>query len=328
MKRIIRVSAPGQIFLFGEHAVVYGQPALAAAINISTEAKAKPRADDQIKIVSKGVGNLKGKVKKTNGDWSIQEKTGELSRLRFVVKTAEITLNHLDEGSGFELEIDSEVPVGSGLGSSSAVTTATAAAISSIFDRNLSKDDISDLAYDAELKVQGAASKTGVKVATHGGFLKVTGDEMNSISDISELKVLIGNTGDYGNTGELVKKVRLSKESRPEIINPIIEAIGKTTEAGIKSLQDENLEKVGVLMNVNQNLLEGLGVSSPKLRKLIKAARDAGGKGAKITGAGGGGCMVALTEESVDRISRAIEKKGGEPIKVKVGVEGLSFDSK
>lgn len=325
MKRIISVSAPGQIFLFGEHAVVYGQPALATAINIRTEAKAKSRTDNQIKIGSEGVGDLEGRVKKSNGKWKIQKKTGDLSRLRFVVKTVELTLNHLNEGRGFELHIDSEVPVGSGLGSSSAVTTATAAAISSILDGNLSRDEISDIAYDAEMKVQGAASKTGVKVATHGGFLKVSDDKMNPIKDISELKVLIGNTGNYGNTGKIVKKVRLARESRPKIINPIIEAIGKTTEAGIKSLQEKNLKKAGVLMNVNQNLLEGLGVSSPKLRELITAARDAGAEGAKITGAGGGGCMVALSQEPLDRISKAIEEKGGEPMKVKVGVEGLEF---
>lgn len=324
-ERTKTANSPGQIFLFGEHAVVYGQPALAAAIDIRTEAKAEPLSDNKFEVKSKNVGELNGEVQKVDGRWSIRDKSGDLEKLRFVTKVAELTFDYLDKGKGLKLHIKSDVPPGAGLGSSSAVTASTAAAISSAIEENLNKDEISQLAYDAEVEVQGAASRTGVNVATYGGFIKVREDEMEELEDLPELDMLIGCTGKYGNTGELVAKVRRLKESHPKIIEPIVEAIGKSAEVGIESLRESHLKRVGALMNTNQNLLEGLGVSSPELRNLIQTARNSGAIGAKLTGAGGGGCMIALGPDKIDEMAEAIEEEGGKPMKAKIGVQGLRY---
>lgn len=318
-------SSPGQIFLFGEHAVVYGQPALATAINARTEVKAERLSDGNFKVESRGIGKLNGEIKNVNGKWTIQERSGDSEKLRFVTKVTELTLNRLDSGGGLKLHIISDLPPGSGLGSSSAVSTATSAAVSSALDSPLEKDEISQLAFDAEVEVQGAASRTGVNVATYGGFLEIQGDKSKKLEDLPELNVLIGYTDKYGDTGEMIEKVRRLKESFPEIIDLIMETIGKTTKVGIKSLQRNHVRKVGALMDANQNLLEGLGVSSSELRNLIRASRSAGTIGAKLTGSGGGGCMIALCPKKVNKIAKAIEDAGGEPIVAKIGVEGLKY---
>ncbi|KXB01633.1 hypothetical protein AKJ41_00830 [candidate division MSBL1 archaeon SCGC-AAA259O05] len=319
-------SSPGQIFLFGEHAVVYGFPALATAINMRTEVQAELGSNNKIEIHSQGVGKLEGEVKEVNGKWSIKKKSGDSEKLRFVTEVIQLTLNHIDRGDGFRIYIKSDLPPGSGLGSSSAVTTATAAAVSSALGKNLTREEISDLAYNSELEVQGAASRTGVNVATYGGFLKIQESEKKSLERLPKLKILIGYTGNYSNTGKLVGNVRGLKESRPTIVNPILKAIGKATESGIESLEEGNLERVGVLMNANQSLLRGLNVSSPHLNDLIQAARSSGALGAKLTGAGGGGCMIALSQEDIDRISKSISEAGGESMEAKIGAEGLKND--
>ncbi|KXB07046.1 hypothetical protein AKJ51_02185 [candidate division MSBL1 archaeon SCGC-AAA382A20] len=319
------VSSPGQIFLFGEHAVVYGQPALLASIGLRTTVEAEPLDNRRIEVESEGLGEMSGKVEKIEEKWKIREKSGDITQLRYVTRVAELVFNYLDSGKGVSLTISSELPPGSGLGSSSAVTTAAGVAVSSILGEDLEKDKIAQLAYEAEVDIQGAASHAGVSVATHGGFLRVQGDQLKNLENFSELDILIGYTGNYADTGKMVEKVRDLKESNPEIYGPIIKTIGKATEGGIESLKDNNLEKVGVLMNANQNLLEGLDVSTPKLRNLIETARDFGALGAKITGAGGGGCMIALGSKNIEKTVDAIEENDGVPIKTKIGLEGLRY---
>ncbi len=324
-EKTYEVTSPGQIFLFGEHAVVYGEPALAAAINIRTKARSEANENKRFRVFSERIGRLEGKVKKENGTWKIIDREGDLEELNFVTKAAEITLNYVKKGEGIDLEIESKLPSGSGLGSSSAVTTATIASVSLALEERLNRKEISQLAFDTEVAIQGAASKTGVNVASYGGFLKIERNEMERLRTAPELKIVIGYTGKYGNTGELVRKVKKLKESRPKIIEPIIETIGKCTESGINSLRKSDLQKVGALMNANQNLLEGLQVSSPELRKLIKSARASGALGAKLTGSGGGGCMIALGSGKINKISKAIKDAGGHPIETKIGVEGLRY---
>ncbi|KXA90523.1 hypothetical protein AKJ37_03770 [candidate division MSBL1 archaeon SCGC-AAA259I09] len=322
---MVKVSSPGQIFLFGEHAVVYGQPALLASIDVRIDVEALLLDGSRFEVTSEGVGRMEGKVERINGDWKIRDKTGDVEDLQFVTRASEIVFNYLNRGEGISLSIESDLPSGSGLGSSSAVTTATAAAVSTVLDGELDEEEIIQLAFDAEVDIQGAASRAGVSVATLGGFLKVQDKDFESLEKLSKLDILIGYTGKYANTGELVKHVGNLKESRPNIYGPMVRAIGKTTEIGIEALNEDNLREVGVLMNVNQNLLEGLGVSSPELHDLIEAARDSGAIGAKITGAGGGGCMIALGSGNMNEISNAIEESGGIPIKTEIGVEGLMY---
>lgn len=320
-----RAISPGQIFLFGEHAVVYGEPALATAIDAFTTVEAEEERNPRIQIQSKGVGSMEGIIVNENGNWSIKDRKGDVEALRFVSKSIELVFDYYSRATGLTLRIDSDIPTGSGLGSSSAVTTATVAAVSSVLGEKLSHKQIAEIAYSSELEVQGAASRTGVNVATFGGFLRVEEDKFKEIKNLPELSVTIGYTGIYGDTGSLVGEVRKLRKTRPEITDTIIETIGEITDIGIDTLRGGNMKKFGVLINANQNLLEALGVSSPEIRGLIKATRNSGAIGAKLTGAGGGGCMIAITPKDSDNIAKVIQENGCEPIKAKIGVGGLRY---
>ncbi|KXB04226.1 hypothetical protein AKJ48_03270, partial [candidate division MSBL1 archaeon SCGC-AAA261O19] len=230
------------------------------------------------------------------------------------------------DGGGLELEILSDIPVGSGLGSSSAVTTATIAATSAVMGEVLGGEDVSELAFSAEKAVQGPASRTGVSVATQGGFARIQGREMENLEELPPLDIVIGYTGIYGSTAETVRRVKQLRESNSMITNPILETIGAITQAGIQAVKEGDFKKGGALMNANQNLLEGLGVSSEDLDRLITAARGSGALGSKLTGGGGGGSMIALSESDPQGIVEAIKGAGGQPIATEIGVEGLKVE--
>ncbi|KXB08581.1 hypothetical protein AKJ56_00895 [candidate division MSBL1 archaeon SCGC-AAA382N08] len=321
----MKASSPGQIFLFGEHAVVYGQPALLASIGLRTIVEAEVSDNSSFTVKSEKVGEMKSTVDKTNGEWKIKNSSGDVDALRYVVKVAELVFNYCDFGTGVSLSISSDLPLGAGLGSSSAVTTATAAAISTALGKDLDKDEIADLSYKAETEIQGAASRAGVSVATYGGFLRIQDRGLKSLKKLSNLEILIGYSGEYGDTGKMVNKVRNLRESSPSIYDPIIKTIGKATEAGIEALKRKNLKKTCVLMNANQSLLEGLRVSSPKLQKLIESSRDSGASGIKITGSGGGGCIIVVGIEDFESTADAIKESGGIPIRTEIGLEGLKY---
>lgn len=320
---MVTASAPGQIFLFGEHAVVYGQMALAAAIDRYTKADVEIRSDNKFRVDSKEVGELRGEVQKLEGTWSIQQKTGDVKKLSYVTKAAELTFNYIGRGKGLNLQVESDFPIGSGLGSSSAVSVAIVAAISETLGEGLKKEEISKLAFDAEMAVQGVASKTGVTVATYGDFVKVRGERVDHMRNLPRPSVIVGHTGVYASTSELIEMVKELKESHQEIFESALGIIGEITKIGAAALRQRDFRKMGALMNANQMLLELLGASSPELNRLISAAREAGALGAKLTGAGGGGSMIALRPEDPQKIARAIEGKKGQAIVTKIGVGGL-----
>lgn len=213
--------------------------------------------------------------------------------------------------------------MGSGLASSSAVSVATAAATARALEAELSLEDVLEIAFRAELVARGVASRTGAAVATYGGFIKVSGGSVERLRGMPEPQVVIGYTGVRGNTAKLVRWVKQLKESHPATIELILKAIGDVAGAGIEALEQRDLERVGSLMDVNQALLAALGVSSKELEKLIRAARAAGALGAKLTGAGGGGCMIALVPRKGAAVARALRAAKGRPIQASIGVNGL-----
>lgn len=320
---VSEVSVPGQIFFFGEHAVLYGQPALASATGLRTRAMAEARSDKKFIVNSKGIGTLIGKIRKSEGKLSIKAVGGDVGRLVYVRRAAELTFNYAGVGVGMNLRIVSDIPAGSGLGSSSAVTVATIAAVSKGLGADFKKDEVSDLAFETEMSVQGRASRTGVAVATRGGFVKVWKGQVKSVEDFPRPSVVIGYTKISRRTGKIIERVRRRKGVYPQIFESTLQLIGRTTNVGIDSFGKRDFRKVGVLMNANQMFLEILGASSPKLRRLIFAARKAGALGAKLTGAGGGGCMIALVNDGGEEVAEAIESEGGRAFITRIGMEGL-----
>lgn len=304
MTQTITCSAPGKIYLFGEHAVVYGESAICCAVDLRTRVKAE--ISDNIRISS------------VLGDTGI-----DYDKYPYVSTVIE-KMSEIADIKGVNLHIESNIPVGSGLGSSAAVTIATIQALNMLFGYGLQLEDIASLGHSIERKIQGAASPTDTYVSTMGGVIMVP---MKKKLDLIDCGIVIGNTGRFSSTRQLVSNVALLKKHYPEIIDPILSTIGKISITGEGLVIKKEYESIGNLMNINQGLLDAIGVSSSELANLIYAARNSGAYSAKITGAGGGGCMVALTRPSdVEKIASAISQAGGEAIITKVTEHGVKVE--
>jgi mevalonate kinase len=270
-------SAPGKVFLFGEHAVVYGRPGLAMAIQHRVSVTVRRR-------------NRPGRVKSPY----IHEALGAM-------------------GVRATVYVRSQLPSSSGLGSSAAVTVATLSAINDEFGRGLSRDEIAKKAHEIEQKVQrGRASATDTFVSSFGGVVLIRGTEKTRLPPV-DLPIVVGNTRVSHNTALMVEKVGRERDRHPGIMNPVLDAIGSVTEEALRDLGD--LKTLGMLMNTNHALLDALGVGHPALTRLVLAARSAGAFGAKITGAGGGGCMIALAPPRArGRVAGALRNAGAQAI--------------
>ena len=301
---MISCSAPGKIYLFGEHAVVYGETAIACAVELRTRVRAE--FNDSIIIQSQ--------IGRTGIDF---EKHPYISAV--IEKMREIALIE-----GVFLEVNSEIPVGSGLGSSAAVTIASIGALNELFSCGLTLEEIAKLGHEIEIQVQGAASPTDTYVSTFGGVVTIPERRKLRTPDCG---IVIGDTGIFSSTKELVANVRKLRESYPELIGPLMASIGKISKIGETLVIAGDYASIGRLMNVNQGLLDALGVNILELSRLIYSAREAGAFGAKITGAGGGGCMVALTAlEKCVQVAEAISNAGGKITITKPTEQGLKLD--
>jgi mevalonate kinase len=304
MSNMVSYSAPGKIYLFGEHAVVYGETAIACAVELRTRVRAE--VSDSVVIQSQ-IGRTGIDFEKHPYISSVVEK------IRGIVPV-----------KGVFLDVDSDIPVGSGLGSSAAVTIASIGALNELFGCGFSLNEIAKLGHEIEIEVQGAASPTDTYVSTFGGV--VTIPDRRKLRT-PECGIVIGDTGVFSSTKELVANVRKLRESYPELIEPLMASIGRISKIGESLVFAGDYPSIGRLMNVNQGLLDALGVNILELSNLIYSARGAGAFGAKITGAGGGGCMVALTApDKCIQVAEAIAKAGGKVTITKPSEQGLKSD--
>jgi mevalonate kinase len=211
------------------------------------------------------------------------------------------------------------------MGSSAAVAVATVAAVGRLFKLDLSREEISRLAYRAEEYVHGRPSGIDQTISTYGGvimFRRSQGFEPIEVS--TPIPLVIGDTGQKRSTGRLVAMVQGRREAFPEIMELLIQAGGRIALSAAEALRKGDLRGLGELMNLNHGLLSALGVSNDMLDRLVNAARGAGALGSKLTGAGGGGCMIALADQGrIDEVADAIEAAGGRAIHVQESRGGV-----
>jgi mevalonate kinase len=295
-------SAPGKIFVMGEHAVVYDEPALLCAIERRARVTVEERSDGGLRVDSEDL-TLDGFTIEYGADASDDPNVDVPERL------LEAATGYVDEAvaqardaagapnAGFEVTIESDIPLGAGLGSSAAVVVAAIDAGTRELGVELDREEIAERAYRVEHSVQdGQASRADTFTATMGGAVRVEGEGGESIP-APDLPLVIGYDGGAGDTGKLVADVRAFREAYPFAADTV-ETIGDLVDVGEDVLADADLEELGQLMDFNHGLLSALGVSSRSLDAMVWAARDAGALGAKLTGAGGGGCIVALDDTS------------------------------
>ncbi|WP_436900224.1 mevalonate kinase [Halovenus halobia] len=294
---MVTASAPGKVYLFGEHAVVYGEPAVPCAIELRAEVTVTERSEG-LRVQANDL-SLDGFTVEYDGDASGRPDIDVADSL------VEAAMGYVNEaiaqvedaagvdGSGFEVQIDSEIPLGAGLGSSAAVAVAAIEAGTRELGVELPPEEIAERAYEVENAVQdGQASRADTFCSAMGGAVRVEGDDCRQIGT-PDLPFVIGYDGGAGDTGALVAGVRALREEY-DFAADTVEAIGDIVRRGEDALADGDLEELGQLMNFNHGLLSALGVSSRSLDAMVWAARDGGSHGAKLTGAGGGGCIVAL----------------------------------
>ena len=321
-------SAPAKIILFGEHFVVYGEPAIATAINKRAQTTAQKRQDNRIYINSFDLG-----VSGTFAENRFHpEKGGKKAQTKLepthiaVQRTLSLCRK---EQTGVNITISSNIPVAAGLGSSAAVAAATAKAVSKLLDVQLTLEEIYQTTYEAERYVHGTPSGIDPILATYGGVLLYQKDKgFTKLTVKTDIPLVVGDTGIKRSTGKLVTKVRQLRQKNPETINKLITNAGKITLRAVEAMKKGDLQELGELMNINQKLLAEAGVSSEPLERLIHAARKAGALGAKLTGAGGGGCMIALcTPKKLIQVAEAIENQGGKAFIAEKTDEGVKIET-
>jgi mevalonate kinase len=287
--------------LFGEHAVVYGKRAIACAIDLRTTVE-----------ISRGKG--------VHIQSAFKDDPDKNPYIRTAIKKFQL----LQDVNDINIKVASKIPIASGLGSSAAVTVATIAALNEHYQAGMTLDDIAFMGYQTELEVQGAASPTDTFVSTMGGTVIVP--DRKKLPPIS-CGVVVGHTGISKSTSRMVSRVRTLKEKYPEIMDDIMGCIGKMSARGEKLVLKNDYRSIGELMNVNQGLLDAIGVNIPELSLQINAARAHGAYGAKITGAGGGGCMVAICDPNqCKKIATAIGRSYGDSFITKPTADGVRLE--
>jgi mevalonate kinase len=229
---------------------------------------------------------------------------------------------------GLNVEINSTVPVGAGLGSSAAVVAAVIAATGALLDVKLSKEDIFRMTCEAEKIVHGTPSGVDPAISTFGGALLFQmGTGFKPLDVRTDIPLVVGDTGVERSTRVQVEKVRNLMDKYPRIVESIMQVAREIVLRALDAFKENDLETLGALMNMNHALLYGIGVSDESLEWLINAARKAGALGAKLTGAGGGGCMLALSKnEKLEQILEAIQRAGGRPFLTRKTDEGVRIE--
>ena len=301
-----RSYASGKIILLGEHAVVYGRPALAAPIPLAVEARVVDSADTVLLVPR----------------WGIEQRIPPLSENpQGVAGILALLLERLDLASrALTIEAFPNVPRAMGLGGSSALAVAVIRALSDHFKLDLSNERINKLAFECERAAHGTPSGVDNTIATYGSTLLFENNGSPSFQEVRparSVSIAIGISGKESLTATTVAQVRQAWERQPERYERIFDQIGDLTRAGTEALQDGAYQELGELMNLCQGYLNALQVSTPELEELIHIARRCGAVGAKLTGGGGGGSVIALCPNGADDVVDAMQNSG---------FEALAFD--
>jgi mevalonate kinase len=312
-----RGSGFGKVILFGEHFVVHGVSGIVSAIDLTVDA--------EVKKIGKGI-NVKDERKGAKG-YTETKKTQQKESIERMLKDMRLDSSKIS----LEILLGGNLPGFSGIGASAASSVAIARAIAEEFEMNLSDERINEIAYEAEKAYAGTPSGIDNTAATFGGliwFKKNLGGGPNTIERLNikkPVEIVMGDTGVVADTKAMVDGVAERKKKNPEKYNPLFTQAEELAFEARKALEKSDLKKVGKLMNGNHRLLQEIEVSCRELDYLVNLVREQGAFGAKMTGGGGGGCMVALTpgKELQETVATAMEKKGFKVLRTKIGIQKI-----
>jgi mevalonate kinase len=284
-------TAPAKIILFGEHAVVYGRPAIAVPVT-SLQARAIVRGaphapHGQVRLISPAV--------------QLDALLDELEPNHPLRRVVELTAQEL--GASYlpacQITLQSTIPVASGLGSGAAISVAIIRALAAYLGKALADETVSALAYEVEKIHHGTPSGVdNTVIALRKAVYFVRGQPIESLSIGHPFALLIADSGIPSPTATTVAEVRAGWQQNPAYFEALFDQIGAIVQQARSLIEKGQPELLGDLMNHNQRLLQEVGVSSPELESLIAAARRGGALGAKLSGGGRGGNIIALVDES------------------------------
>lgn len=319
----VTVSAPGKLMLFGEHAVVYDRPCLVTAVD--------QRMRATVEVIDESVFRLDAPDVQISGYQKPMSElgVGEVPKgVKFVEFAVKNFCAKYPMPNGIKITTISEFSSLFGFGSSSASTVCVVKALAELSEKKFTNKQLFDIAYKTVLDVQGKGSGFDVAAAIYGGTLYfVTGGKIIEPLTIHDMSLVIGYTGVKADTVTIMDQVKEKMKANPERVDRIYDAIAKLTNDAKQKMIEGDWERVGKFMDFNQEYLRDLGVSSEKLEELISAAKGAGAYGAKLSGAGGGDCMIALADkEHKDEVEKAIGVAGGQVIHIATGAEGVRVE--
>ena len=308
-------TAPGKVILFGEHFVVHGIEAVLGAIDKRVTVTSSRRDDEIIYIES-----ILGKLAVQNSD-SIENVDKKFRPFVHIAKkTLERHGNH-----GISIKIDSEIPPGVGLGSSSACCVAASASIMNLFEKT-SREQILNMSIDAEKTIFPNTSGADCNVCTYGGI--ITYDKANGLKNLEEkfsLDMIIINSNLEHTTDEVVNRVKNFKEKNPKTFQSLCDEETKLVKKSIESLRDNDMITLGKCMSQNQIYLEQIGVSNDKLLSIIESIERTS-LGIKITGAGDGGCLIMLIDPKLKQSAiNDLETNSYEYFSVRIDHDGVQI---
>lgn len=334
---MIKASAPGKVILFGEHAVVYDGLGIAASVGKRCLATVTSNEEDYAFLEIKGLGLKKSlkknelfelydvvtKLKKENKFDEIKElqRKEKLSAPFFVIAS-------LMKKYGFKpvkITDSSEVP--KNLGSGSSAFSAVALALSKFLGANLTKKEISDLAYEGDVVAHGGTpSGIDSSIVTYGGYIQYKKSEGIKPLDINfELPLIFVDSGESAKTGETVPYIRKQREESKEFVDTVLERLNNISLQSLDALKEQNLGLMGELMLEYYLELKKLNISTEKLDNIIEIAVKNNALGAKPTGGWGGGCCIVLAKDKkqAEDLINIYNEKGFNSFQAEIGVEGV-----
>jgi len=297
----IESSAPGKVILFGEHAVVYGQPAIAVPVTeVQASATVEPAPPGSgLTLVAPDLG--------TGFPLAAAPQDEPLAA------AARLTLTHLSAPEpDATLTVRSTIPIASGLGSGTAVSTALIRALAGFLGRPVGTADVSALVFEVEKIHHGTPSGVDNTVVVYEQPVYfVRGRPVERLTVGAPFTLVIGDTGIRSSTRRVVEQVRRAWQRSPAHYDALFDQIGDTANQARRAIEAGRIDLLGRLMDDNHEFLIELGVSSPELDELVETARLCGAMGAKLSGAGQGGNMVALVEDDcVEEVTEEMREAG------------------
>ncbi len=304
----ISASAPGKIILFGEHAVVYGRPAIAVPIN-QIQAKAYVFPEPHM---PSGYMNIQAP------NIGLEAILSDLPQDHPLVAAINGVLKEVDVSRppALTLRVTSSIPLAAGLGSGAAVSTAIIRALSTFLGHPLPAKRVSDLVFEVEKIHHGTPSgidNTVISFEMPVFFIRdeFKGNTIETFSVAQPFTIVIADTGISSPTSSTVGDVRLAWKNNPTYSEQLFDEIGEVVLAARAAIENSQIDALGTLMNENHALLIALGVSSPELDYLVQTARTTGALGAKLSGGGRGGNIIALADRSTSiQLADSLEAAG------------------